>query len=39
MRHSTEPVLLCADHGVRLSSRITTDGDGTVVEKVEACAE
>ena len=39
MRHSTEPNLVCADHRTKLQSRITTDGDGGLVELIEPCRE
>lgn len=39
MRHATEPALVCAEHRTKLNSRITTDGDGGLVELIEPCQE
>lgn len=38
-RSRTEPALRCADHRTVLRSTITTDGDGGLVEYVEACGQ
>lgn len=38
-RSRTEAALRCADHRTLLRSSITTDGDGSLVEYVEACSQ